>query len=151
MTRVQHAHRAAIVLTTALLLSGPAAGSQREGNESRESGDRKPSLALRATPPVGFTPLRVRMAVDIRGGADDYADFYCPTVEWDWGDGTMSENTEDCDPFEPGKSKVRRRFGVEHVYREPGAFRIQLRLKQKTRVVAATSVTIQVRAGIGSE
>ncbi len=151
MTRVHHAYRAAIVIITALLLSGPAAGSQREGGESRESGDRKPSLTLKATPPVGFTPLRVRVAAEMRGGADDYADFYCPTIEWDWGDGTMSENTEDCNPFEAGKSQIRRRFGVEHVYREQGSFRIQLRLKQKSRVVVATSVTVQVRAGIGAE
>ena len=60
--------------------------------------DKKPSLSLRANPPVGFTPLRVRVTVDVRGGADDAADFYCPALEWDWGDDLMSESSEDCDP-----------------------------------------------------
>ena len=35
--------------------------------------DKKPSLSLKATPPVGFSPLRVRLVVDVRGGADDSA------------------------------------------------------------------------------
>jgi hypothetical protein len=139
----------ATVLTTALLVSGPASGSQREGGETRQSGDRKPSLSLRVTPPVGFTPLRVRVSAELKGGADDYADLYCPTVEWDWGDGTRSENTEDCDPYEAGKSLVRRRLGVEHVYREAGGFRVSLRLKQKDRLISSSSVMVQVRAGAG--
>ena len=45
---------------------------------------RKPSLSLKATPPVGFTPLRVVVAVDVKDGSDDYPDFYCAGVEWDW-------------------------------------------------------------------
>ena len=40
--------------------------------------DKKPSLSLKATPPLGFSPLRVRLVVDVRGGADDYDEFYCP-------------------------------------------------------------------------
>jgi hypothetical protein len=140
--------RATVALTTAVLVSGPAWAQQRDGE--REDGDRKPSLSLRVTPPVGFTPLRVRVSAELRGGADDYADLYCPTVEWDWGDGTKSENTEDCEPYEAGKSQVRRRLGVEHVYREPGGFRVSLRLKQKTRLIASSSVSVQVRAGAGA-
>lgn len=148
MVFARRTRSAAAGLAAVAVLSGPAWGSQRDGDEQA---DRKPSLSLRATPPLGFTPLRVRIAAELRGGAEDYADFYCPTIEWDWGDGTKSENTEDCEPYEAGRSTIRRRFGVDHVYREPGGFRIQLRLKQKTRVVATTSVTIQVRGGVGSE
>ena len=59
---------------------------------------KKPSLSLKITPPVGFAPLKTRLVVDVRNGDDDFADFYCPTVEWDWGDGTVSANSEDCDP-----------------------------------------------------
>lgn len=137
--------RAAAALTAALLVSGPAWGQQRDG----ESSDRKPSLSLRVTPPLGFTPLRVRVSAELRGGADDYADLYCPTIEWDWGDGTASENTEDCDPYEAGKSQVRRRYGVDHVYRDPGGFKVSIRLKQKSRLISSSSVIVQVRAGAG--
>ncbi|HXH25215.1 MAG TPA: PKD domain-containing protein [Vicinamibacterales bacterium] len=117
----------------------------------RDDGDRKPSLSLRATPPVGFSPLRVRVVVDVRGGADDYADFYCPNIEWDWGDGTVSASSEDCDPYEPGKSTIRRRFTAEHVFRQAGAYQIYFRLKQRNKVIAAASANIQVRAGARDE
>ena len=110
---------------------------------------RKPSLVVRATPPVGFTPLRVRAAAELREGSDDFADFYCATIEWDWGDGTMSENSSDCDPYEAGKSTIQRHFSAEHIYRQGGAFRVFFRLKQKTKQVAAASTNVTVRSGAG--
>ena len=137
--------RAACTLIAALILLGShglVLGAQR-------GGDQKPRLSLRATPPVGFSPLRVRLGVDVNGGSDDYADFYCASVEWDWGDGTMSESSSDCDPYEAGKSTIRRRFTTEHVYRMQGNYRIFFRLKQKNKVVGATSANVQVRAGSG--
>jgi hypothetical protein len=109
---------------------------------------KKPSLSLRVTPPVGFAPLRTRLVVDVREGDNDYADFYCPTVEWDWGDGTVSANSEDCDPYEAGKSEIRRRFSTEHIFRQAGGFRVAFRLKQKDRVVASSTVNVQVRSGL---
>ena len=108
---------------------------------------KKPSLTLRATPPVGFSPLRVRLVVDVRGGDDDYADFYCPTIEWDWDDGTVSESAADCDPYEAGKSQIRRRFSIEHIFRQGGRFQVTFRLKQKDRVVALARATLQVQEG----
>ena len=124
------------------LSSGVAVDAQRD------STDRKPSLSLRATPPVGFSPLRVRVVVDVRGGPNDYADFYCPTIEWEWGDGTVSESAEDCDPYEPGKSTIRRRFTAEHIFRQSGTFQVYFRLKQKDKTIAASSGNVQVRAGL---
>ncbi|MBM3820733.1 MAG: hypothetical protein FJW14_17200 [Acidimicrobiia bacterium] len=93
--------------------------------------------------------MRVRLAVDVTGGSDDYADFYCASVEWDWGDGTSSESSSDCDPYEAGKSTIRRRFTTDHVYRNQGNYRIFFRLKQKNKVVGAASANVQVRAGSG--
>jgi len=110
---------------------------------------KKPTLAVRVTPPVGFAPLRVRGAAEVRDGSDDYPDFYCATVEWDWGDGTISENSSDCNPYEAGKSTIQRRFSAEHIYRQGGAYRIVFRLKQKTKVVGAATSNIQVRSGAG--
>ena len=110
--------------------------------------DKKPSLSLRATPPVGFSPLRVRVVVDVRGGADDYADFYCPSIEWDWGDGTVSEASSDCDPYEAGKSSIQRRWTSDHIYRQSGGYKIMFRLKQKNKAIAVSSAQVQVRAGM---
>ena len=140
-----HPPRALYALLAVLLValtSGSAWSAQRGGDE------KKPSLSLKATPPVGFSPLKVRIVVDIRGGADDYADLYCPAVEWDWGDGTVSGNSEDCDPYEPGKSVIKRRYTIEHVFRQPGAFQVFFRLKKRDRVIAGSSANVQVRPGV---
>jgi len=127
------------------LATGSASSAQRSGD------DKKPSLSLRATPPVGFSPLKVRLVVDVRGGSDDYEDFYCPAIEWDWGDGTVSGNSQDCDPYQAGKSTIQRRYSIEHVFRQPGTFQVFFRLKQRDRVIAASSSNIQVRPGVRDE
>ena len=108
----------------------------------------KPSVALKATPPLGFSPLRVHASVDVRGGADDAIDFYCPTIEWDWGDGTVSENSEDCDPYEAGKSSIKRRYSADHTFRLSGDYRLTFRLKQKDKVISSATTTLTVRAGV---
>jgi hypothetical protein len=134
-------------LTAALVLAADIGGT----SAAQRAEDRKPTLAFRATPPVGFSPLRVRLVIDVRGGADDYAEFYCPSIEWDWGDGTISESSEDCDPYEAGKSTIKRRFSAEHVFRSSGAYQIFFRLKQKDKTVATANGNIQVRAGARDE
>ena len=135
----------AALLAATLLGTGvrPASGA-----EGRENG-KKPSLSLKATPPIAFSPARVRVVAEVRGGEDDYEQFYCPTIEWDWGDGTVSENTVDCDPYEAGRSEIRRRFSAEHTYRQSGSYKVYFRLKQKTKTVAASSVSVRIRPGVG--
>ena len=123
--------------------------SDPQAQQAQQPEPRKPSIVARATPPVGFTPMRVRVSAELREGSDDFADFYCPTVEWEWGDGTTSENSSDCEPYEAGKSVIQRRFSAEHTYRQGGAFRITFKLKQKTKQVGSASATIQVRMGAG--
>ena len=92
--------------------------------------------------------MRVRVTANLRDGSDDYEEFYCPSVEWDWDDGTASESTLDCDPYEAGKSEMQRRFAAEHIVRQAGRHRVTFRLKQKTDQVATASINIQVRGGI---
>lgn len=127
---------------TALVAGGPVNAGQRSDD------NKKPSVTFKATPPVGFAPLKVRVVVDLKGGADDYADFYCATVEWDWADGNISGSGEDCDPYQAGKSEIQRRFTAEHTFRQGGDYEIAFRLKQKSRVVAYSKGTVRVRAGI---
>jgi hypothetical protein len=128
------------VLTVFTVSSGAA--------EAQRNDDKKPSLSLRASPNSGFTPLQVRMSVDVRGGADDSQDFYCPSIEWDWGDDQKSQSSEDCDPYEPGKSTIQRRYTAEHRFTESGTFTVRFRLKQGNRIIATTSVLVNVREGI---
>jgi hypothetical protein len=122
---------------------GPVIAGQRSTDENK-----KPSVALKATPPLGFAPLKVRAVVDLKGGANDYADFYCANVEWDWADGTTSGSSEDCEPYEAGKSTIQRRFTAEHTFREGGEYEIAFRLKQKSRIVGYSKGTVRVRSGI---
>jgi len=114
----------------------------------KQGDDKRPSLTLKVTPPLGFSPLRVHASIDIRGGADNSSDFYCPSIAWDWGDGTVSETSEDCEPYEEGTSTIRRRFSADHTFQQGGAYRVMFRLKQKTKVVASASSNVQVRAGV---
>lgn len=140
MTDPRRALCTLVALAAALLASAYPSAAQRET-------DKKPSLSLKATPPAGFAPLRVHLAVDVKGGANDYADFYCPTLVWDWDDGTTSETSEDCQPYEAGKSTIQRRFSADHVFRLSGEYRLAFRLKQKDKVISSATATITVRPG----
>jgi hypothetical protein len=109
---------------------------------------KKPNLFVRANPAVSFSPARIVVRAEVRGGPNDYEDFYCAGVEWDWGDGTKSENAYDCEPYEAGKSEIRRNFTSEHVFQTSGSYRVQFSLKQRDRIIAATNTQVQVRPGL---
>lgn len=145
MTCPRRARYALIAVVVLAWSVGTVFGTQKVAE------DKKPSLSLRATPPVGFSPLRVRVVVDVRGGPDDYADFYCPSLQWDWGDGTVSESSEDCEPYQEGKSTIRRRYSAEHVFRQSGTFRVTFRLKRRDKAIGVSSANVQVRTGVREE
>jgi hypothetical protein len=139
------------------LSGGPAVKADNSASESSDKkseekaqGDekKKPQLSLRASPPISFSPANIHLVAELKGGPDDYEEFYCPAVEWDWGDGTRSENSSDCDPYEAGVSQISRRFSKTHVYNLQGRYRVQVRLKRNTKVLTSASTNIQVRAGI---
>src|SRR5512140_2665148 len=103
---------------------------------SKPNDTTKATLTLRATPAAAFAPARIMLVGQVKGGRNDNADLYCPTIEWDWGDGTVSESSSDCDPFEPTKTEIQRSFTTQHVYKYGGDYVVQLRLKRQNRVVA---------------
>ena len=117
--------------------------------QAREQGNKKPSLSLKATPAISFAPARIIIVAEVKGGSNDFEDFYCPNVEWDWGDDTTSTADTDCDPYVPGKSEIKRRYTVEHRYKNSGAYKIVLRLKKADKIVATANAQVQVRAGLG--
>jgi hypothetical protein len=114
---------------------------------SQPADKERPKISIRANPMVSRSPSRVVLTAELTGGANDYEAFYCPTVEWDWGDGTESESTMDCEPYEAGKSEIKRRFTVEHIFKA-GNHRITFRLKRHDKPLTAASVQIQVQPGI---
>ncbi len=130
---------------------------------------KKPSISVKANPTSGFSPLRVVATAEVKGGSNDYEDFYCASVEWDWGDGTRSEVKADCDPYEAGKSEITRRFVQEHTFRSSGVttspfdtstnpdtsgtqpsarFQVKFMLKQKNKTVGSGQTNIEIRPGL---
>ena len=134
----------ALVLAFGALLLIPA-----NALHAREQGNKKPSLSLKASPAVSFAPARIVLVAEVKGGSNDFEDFYCPSVEWEWGDLTTSTAEADCEPYTAGKSEIKRRYTVEHRYKNPGGFKIVLRLKKGTKIVATANTMVQVRAGLG--
>jgi hypothetical protein len=106
--------------------------------------DAKVSLTLRATPAMAFAPARITLIAQLKGGTPESEDLYCPTVEWDWGDGTISQASADCEPFQPNKSDIQRSFSTQHIYKTGGEYQVKLLLKKAEKVVveAATSLNI---------
>lgn len=141
--------RRTLIAATCFALSAASAtlAFQRNEKDDKSQDAGRPKFSLRAQPPVGTTPQRVVLSAELTGGADDFEEYYCPTIEWDWGDDTKSESTIDCEPYEAGKSQIKRRFTVEHVFRRPGSFKLFIRLKRGEKVVGFASTTVQVRSG----
>jgi hypothetical protein len=133
----------ALVLAISAILLIPSNALQ-----AREQGNKKPSLSLKASPSVSFAPARVVVVAELKGGPDDLEEFYCPTVEWEWGDETTSTAEADCDPYSAGKSEIKRRFTVEHVFRA-GSHQIAFRLKRRDKAIVMATTTIQVQSGGG--
>ena len=131
-------------LLPALLLIGLAATAVSATDDQKA----KPNVSLRASPQVGFSPMRVVLTAELTGGRDDFEEFYCPSIEWIWGDDTKSESKGDCEPYEAGKSEIKRRYMADHTYHTMGEYRVLFRLKQKSKVVGGASASVRVRAGI---
>ena len=147
---MSHLRRCAWSAATCLLLStAVAAAAQKPDKDAKDKDNdaKRPKIQLKAQPIISISPSRVVLTAELVGGANDFEEFYCPTVEWDWGDGTHSESTLDCDPYEAGKSEIKRRFTVEHVFRA-GAYKVTFRLKRRDRALGSAAVNIQVRPGI---
>jgi hypothetical protein len=108
---------------------------------------KRPTLNLRATPRMAFSPVTVFFTAELAGG-DDVEQFYCPEVEWDWGDGGKSVQESDCAPYEPGKSQIDRRFTADHMFRRAFVYTVSVTLRRNRRSFAKADIKITVRPGI---
>jgi len=109
----------------------------------------KPTISVKASPAVAFSPARVKVTADTNGGPNDYEDFYCASVEWVWGDGTLSNESSDCEPYEAGKSEIKRHFTADRVFNLSGDFRVEFRLKKKDKTIAVGTTMVKIRPGAG--
>lgn len=108
---------------------------------------KKPTLNLRATPRMAFSPVTVLAVAELAGG-DDVEQYYCPEIVWEWGDGGKSLQESDCPPFEEGVSKIERRFTAEHRYRRAGYYTLSATLRRAGKSIAKTDLKLTIRPGI---
>ena len=88
------------------------------------------------------------VSAELKGGSDETDEYYCPSIEWDWGDGTKSESNRDCAPFEAGKSTIDRRFSASHTFEIAGQYRVMLRLRRGTRTIVSGNINVKVKPGV---
>jgi hypothetical protein len=110
--------------------------------------EKKASISLKANPSIGFSPARVVVTAEVKGGPNDSEDLYCASVEWIWGDDTRSESKTDCEPYEAGRSEIKRRFTLDHTYQTAGNYRVEFYLKQKNKRVLGGRTTVTIRPGV---
>ncbi len=122
------------------------AGSKKS-TDPKDTG--KTALTLRATPAMAFAPARISLSAQLKNAPVDNEEFYCPTVQWDWGDGTISESSSDCDPFQPNKSEIQTSFTVQHVYNLGGEYTVRLSLKKADKVVALATASLNITRALG--
>ena len=124
--------------------------AQKNDKDSKGQDNKRPKITLKLQPSVAIAPARVTLTVEVTGGPDDYQDFYCPSIQWEWGDDTTSESTIDCDPYEAGKSQIKRRYTTQHQFRRAGVYKVYFHMKQKERFLGSAMATLQVQPGLGT-
>jgi hypothetical protein len=140
---------ASLLVFATVVAAAPQSADKR--SKDKDTPDpKRPKITLKANPLIAMAPARVVLTAELVGGDNDFEEFYCPAVEWEWGDGTKSESASDCAPYEQGKSEIKRRFTVEHVFRigRPNGYRVTVHLKRRDKSVGAATVNVQVRPGL---
>jgi len=145
MIRTTTATCVAVAMASALVLA-----QQKPDKAAKESEAKRPKINVRLQPQVVIAPARVTLTAELVGGSDDFEEYYCPTVEWAWGDETSSESTADCEPYEAGKSQIKRRYTTQHIFRRPGTYKLYLHLKAKEHILGSGTATLQVQPGLGA-
>ncbi len=136
----------AAALIAALCLAAPVLA--RADDKDKEKKAKKPGLELRATPRFAFSPAHILFTAELKGG-DDVEEFYCPEIEWEWGDGGKSVEEGDCDPWAAGSTKIERRFTANHDYPTAGLYPVRVTLRKSGKNIAAQSMNVTIRAGLG--
>jgi hypothetical protein len=141
-------HKTTVVLAVlALAVAGLVRADDQKSDDHHKG--KRPSMELRSSPRFAFSPARILFTAELKGG-DDIEEFYCPEVEWEWGDGGKSDKEADCDPWTEG-TKIERRFTENHTFQFAGVYRVKATLKKTGKPVASQTLTLTIRAGIGDQ
>jgi hypothetical protein len=116
-------------------------------NDKPQEDPKRPKLTLRTSATIATSPATITLTAELVGGANDYQDYYCPTVEWNWGDGTRSESEFDCEPYQARKSEIRRFFTVQHVFRT-GDYHVTFRLRRRDKELTSIGADVRIQPSL---
>lgn len=109
----------------------------------------KPKVELKASPQLAMLSLgpsasaTIRFRLSVKDGGDE--DYYCPRLEWEWEDGTISTEESDCPPFETAQLQDHERSWTKsHQFRDPGQHTVKVRLYKGDRVIRAVEAKVQI-------
>jgi hypothetical protein len=138
---------------TVVCALGLSAGATplQDQKKADKAQDRKkrPRITLRAQPTIGRAPMHSLFSAELIGGDDDFEEYYCPTISWEWSRGDASRSASDCEPYEQGKSVIKRRYTAEHTFRNSGTFRVYFSLARRDKEVGTAFINIVVQPGPG--
>ncbi len=137
--------RIAVIAALALGLASEASPENKKDDDAKKA--KKPALELRMSPRFSFSPVNILFTAELTGG-DDSEEYHCPELEWEWDDGGKSGGESDCDPYETG-AKMERRFTANHLYKTAGIYTVKLTMRKANRTIAAQTVKVTVRPGVG--
>lgn len=137
----------AIAVVLAVLLATPVLAAEDETEKAQPKKVKKPELDLRSSPRFAFSPARILFTAELKGG-DDVEEYYCPEIEWEWGDGGRSVEEGDCDPWTPD-TRIQRRFSATHTFHYAGLYPVRVSLRKSGKLISTKSLSLAIRAGGG--
>jgi hypothetical protein len=132
-----------IAAVLAILCTSGSQIGQTESKDKKESKKPNVKLVLDASPRQGLSPHHASMNAKLENVAENDEEWYCLKQEWDFGDGSISSEEPQCDPFTP-ETKILTEFFADHTYDDPGHYPIRFKLgDDKVRSNTVTVVVIE--------
>jgi hypothetical protein len=113
-----------------LLLTTCSGKTGKSPGDAVAASDDKARLSIEAQPRQGFEPLRVTLRAVLQGVSPNDKEYYCLKQEWDFGDGAISTEEPNCDPYSES-SKIETEFFAQHEYEDAGVYQAFFTLGDK--------------------
>ena len=102
-------------------------------------------MSLEAFPRQGFAPLNVTLHATLDGVSQTDQRFACLYQEWNFGDGRVSGEKQNCQNAPSADQKIDTEFITEHVFTKSGNYLISFRLGNNQIVSKRIAVTVYDR------
>ena len=98
--------------------------------------------------PMGHCDVEVTFRLSVNdGGSEDY---YCPRIEWQWEDGSISEEESDCVPFAEAAADDHRQVWTQRrAFQKSGRYVVRARLYKADRLVRIVETTVVITGWSG--